>query len=388
VDVLSRRDLEDLLKERKPPCVSIYMPAHQGATQVDEDPLRLKNLLKEAESSLEAMGYAGRDLAAVLGPPRTRILRDTMFWKYQGKGLALFLARDQMKSYRLPAEFEQMAVVGERYHLKPLLPMLGRGERFFVLALNLKKTRLISATRFNALEINPGSAPISLVEALKYDDREKELQFHSGAPEKVAGNFERSAIFHGHGSEKDARNREIMDFFIQLDRGISGTLKEQHAPLVVAGVQKLFGFYRKANSYRYLVESGFVHGSPDGLSPEELRDKALKIVEPIFQRESSEAAERFMNMLGGQRASSDLAEVVAASANGRVDTLFVPLNENRWGTTDEGGTNVVVFAEPKPGSRDLLDFAAIQTLLHDGNVLVPPAEEMPGGNSIAAIYRY
>jgi hypothetical protein len=40
------------------------------------------------------------------------------------------------------------------------------------------------------------------------------------------------------------------------------------------------------------------------------------------------------------------------------------------------------------GSEDLLDFAAVQTILSDGAVYILEGDEMPGGNKAAAVYRY
>jgi hypothetical protein len=42
----------------------------------------------------------------------------------------------------------------------------------------------------------------------------------------------------------------------------------------------------------------------------------------------------------------------------------------------------------EPGSEDLLDFSAIQTLLNGGTVFSLPQEEMPDDKPIAAVFRY
>lgn len=388
MDRFTRSDLQELVKEKKPPCISIFMTTHADVAQVKEDPLKFKNLLKDARRRLESTGYNHKAIERVLGEYGETILEDTLFWKYQGKGLAVFISPDYSNNFRLPQQFGEKVVVMERFYLKPLLPLLGEGERYYVLALSLSNTRLISATHYHATQVSIVGAPISLKEALKYDDPEKQLQFHSGAPEKVAGVMERSAVFHGHGIEKDAKNKEIVEFFHQLDSGVNAVLKEQRAPLVTAGVENLFGLYKKVNSYPRLVTDNYVRGSPDSLSADELREKAWGIVQPIFGEEKKSASERFMDSLGTGLASGNLEEIVPAAFQGRIDTLFVASDAEQWGTADDYGTSVTLLEEKKPGRIDLLDYAAIQTMINDGRVYVVPMSEVPQGREAAAVFRY
>jgi hypothetical protein len=44
--------------------------------------------------------------------------------------------------------------------------------------------------------------------------------------------------------------------------------------------------------------------------------------------------------------------------------------------------------EPGPQDEDLLDFAAVQTLMHGGRVHVLPEEQMPETEPVAAVLRY
>jgi len=44
--------------------------------------------------------------------------------------------------------------------------------------------------------------------------------------------------------------------------------------------------------------------------------------------------------------------------------------------------------EAKPGDEDLLDLAAVQTLLNGGTVYAVELEKVPDGASLAAVFRY
>lgn len=52
MQLISREEIKTLIEEPKGNCVSIYMPTHPGGPEVRQDPIRFKNLVKEAETRL------------------------------------------------------------------------------------------------------------------------------------------------------------------------------------------------------------------------------------------------------------------------------------------------------------------------------------------------
>jgi hypothetical protein len=276
-------------------------------------------------------------------------------------------------------------VVGERFHLKPLLPLLSGDGRFYVLALSQAEVRLFQCTRYSVGEVALESIPGSLAEALRYDDPERQLQFHTGTP---TGTGKRAALFHGHGVGTDDTKDNILRYFRQVDRGLRALLGEESAPLVLAGVDYLFPIYREANTYPNLLEKR-ITGNPEGLTAKELHGQAWKIVEFHFQREQKDAAARYRQFTGTDRASSDLKAIVPAAYHGRVEVLFVAVGIQRWGSFDPQENVVHLHRTPEPGDEDLLDLAAIQTLLHGGAVYAVEQEGVPDQKaSMAALYRY
>jgi hypothetical protein len=71
-----------------------------------------------------------------------------------------------------------------------------------------------------------------------------------------------------------------------------------------------------------------------------------------------------------------------------VETLWVSLAVERWGSFDEETDTVEVRETPKPGDHDLLDLAAIQTLLAGGTVYAAETGDLPGDGPISALLRY
>jgi hypothetical protein len=126
------------------------------------------------------------------------------------------------------------------------------------------------------------------------------------------------------------------------------------------------------------------------LKPQELHDQAWPIVEPYFAKAQQEAIERY-NLYDGsnpERASKTIEEIVSAAAYGRADTLFVAVDTEQWGTFNYETSKVELHPAPQPGDEDLLDLAAIQTLMHGGTVYALPADQVPEGAPMTAIFRY
>ncbi|NDJ78515.1 MAG: hypothetical protein GYB65_19875 [Chloroflexi bacterium] len=385
VDIVTNDILEELLAQHNSPCLSLFMPTVRMGPEVQQNPIRLKNLLKEAEEQLTAIGSAPAVQRELLAP--IQALDDHVFWQQQSDGLAVFAAEKQVLSYRVPLALEELVVVGSRFYIKPLLPLLSHKQRFYVLALSINQVRLFQATQHSISEIPLANTATSLAEALQFDDPEKETQFHTstGAP---ASTDARAASFHGHAADED-RKSDILRFFRQVTQGVNDVLGEENAPLVLVGVDYLHPLYRQANTYAHLVNEG-VEGNPDGFGLDELHAQTWDIVKARLDAERAEVKARFKTLLasGSSQASANLKTVVPAAFYGRVDTLFVARGRQMWGEFDQQAGTVRLYDEATSDNADLLDLAAAQTILKDGAVYVVAPDEMPAETPIAAIFRY
>lgn len=150
MDIFSRDELRPLIEVHTVGCisVSIYMPTFRaGRADVQQNPVRLKNLLREAQERLEKIGLRRAEAHAYLGPAQS-LLDDGTFWLDMSDGLVVFLSKDYFRYYRLPTEFTELVVVANRFHIKPLLPMLATDGRFYVLAISQNTVRLLQCTRW------------------------------------------------------------------------------------------------------------------------------------------------------------------------------------------------------------------------------------------------
>ncbi|HEX2242461.1 MAG TPA: hypothetical protein VHK27_04245, partial [Gammaproteobacteria bacterium] len=157
--MFSKQDLQSLLENRSAgPRVSIYMPTVQAGSQTLQNPIRFKNLLRQAEDLLRERGIKAREIKRLLERAGS-MTDDQAFWQHQDVALAVFIAQDAYYAYRLPIQAEELALVQDRFYIRPLLQALSENERFYVLALSQNRVQLFECNRYNAHEVELEGLP-------------------------------------------------------------------------------------------------------------------------------------------------------------------------------------------------------------------------------------
>ena len=377
---LSRSDFQILATENST-CVSIYMPAEKAGAETRKNPIRFKNLLREAEDKIEHLSESTPELNDSIESAKAYI-ENYDFWQHQDYGLAFFINQDGVKYYRLPYSFEESIHVSDRFYLKPLLPVLTNDSKFYLLALSQNQVRFFLGSHYTINEIKlPEGVPSSLAVALKYDDPEKQQQYHSGDGGGT------TPIYHGQGVGTTDNKDEIKRFFHQIDNALVATFQQERTPLILAGVEFLLPIYQEVNSYNNLLEEG-VTGNPENVSAEDLHSSAWSIIEPHLTAAKKSAMDKYHSLSGTGEATSKLESIVAGAANGQIDTLFVADDALCYGSFDRQTNKVEIDSEETEDNIDLIDFAVTQTYLQSGNVYVVERSQLPDATLAIAILRY
>jgi hypothetical protein len=388
MDILTRAELEQLMRKEQQGCVSIYMPTHRTGTDAQQDPIRLKNLLREAEKQLSAQGIGRREVQNML-EPASMLLQDSTFWQHQSDGLAIFISSNGIRRYRLPLNFEEFVAVMDHIHIKPLLPLFTGDGQFYILALSQNEVRLLNGTRDSVSEVDIGQVGGSLAEAIPSVNHQMSMQLHSsGSTDGMSGSG--SVTFHGQGGGSDeSAKHELLRYFRLVSDGLTEFLQGDRAPLVLAGVEYLLPIYKEANTYPNLIDK-VIKGNPDLLRMDELHKSAWDILGPHFQAAQAEAVAQYQQLAGqaSERAADTLEKIVPAASAGRVETLFLAPGVQQWGVFDPVTNEIELHSQQEAGDEPLLDLAAVQTYLKGGIVYAVEPEKVPGGTSAAAVLRY
>lgn len=377
MDRFSQTELRSLIEQAQGECVSIYLPTHRVKEEAQQDPIRLKNLLRDAERNLAGRDYDAAAAREIL-QPAFDLLEDRSFWQHQGQGLALFLGKGFMRHFRLPIRVEERVVLAEQFCLHPLFSLLNGDGEFYLLALSLNELRLFRGSRFGLEPMVLKGAPGSLADVTARYELQQQIQVHSGG---------RGDLHFGHGDPTEIRKDFLMKYFREVDSAIRETLGQERTPLMLAGVESNMPLYHEANTYMNLLQEG-VPGNPDELQPDELHRQAWEIIAPRFRQRQREAAAAYERLAGTGRTAGAIASILLAAYHGRVESLFIPVGRSIWGRFDPETGTVTLSDEPGPGIADLTSLAAIHTYTQKGAVYAVEPDEMPRNEEVAAVFRY
>ena len=188
------------------------------------------------------------------------------------------------------------------------------------------------------------------------------------------------------GGEEETKNDDLAHFFKQIDRGVNEVLRGHTEPLVLAAVDYELPVYAGVNSYPHLAPES-VHGAPNSLKSGEMHARALDALTRWYEKKVDDAIAEWNHRVGAG-ASSRLKDVVTAAHDGRVLTLLVSDSFESTGAFDEATHSVKGRETGGPADEDLVNDAAVQTILHAGKVLVTPNKKMPNGAPLAATFRF
>jgi len=373
------RELADWTDAR---CVSVFLPVHQVAGREVGDSLRLKNLLRSAENELVQLGMRPPQATRIIARLTEGELADPSSPVFHRAGIALFAATDLHRTYRLAGDAPTLLTVARRFHLKPLLRMLEHDLRFFVLAVTRGYAQLFLGDSIELRPITVPGMPVSLDDAVLYDDRER-------APSRRASRSAESAAvpaFHDQGDRFDHLTEDTMRYLRMVDASLNGVVRKTD-PLVLAGSRDVVALYRGLSSHRALVDRE-VFGNPEVLAVDVLHARASETVAAANDTSTAADVSRFEQLHGTGKASSTPTIVIEAARAGRVDVIFVASDTQLWGCFGAAIDASEIHDARLAGDEDLLDTAAVDAWKTGATVHVVPHAGIPGGTGVAAVFRY
>lgn len=389
MDIISKETIKNLIMSCEGLALSIYMPTFETAREARQNPIRLKNLMEKAEDELINKGLNHDETHDFLAP-LDDLINDEVFWQEQDEGLALFLDTKQLIIYRLPMRFDELMIIGESFYIIPLVPIYKGNGQYFLLALDQKEPTLFQGSKFKLARVDELDLPESLQNMLdEFYEFHSHLQFHNKTvnpnPDLAAG---REGVYFGQGGDDIDENAEIRNYFHLFDEALMEYLDGEDAPLILAGLGYLHPLYQEANSYPNLVIEGITKDI-DSLEAEELHTVSWQIVKGHYQHDVDKALGVYEKLKAkNDDTTEDLSKIVSAAYFQRVHSLFLAEDTHQWGRFDPEDNTVTVSKERTPQNQDLLNLAAIHTLMNGGNILVLPKEQIPGDNLASAILRF
>ena len=382
--LLTKELIQELLAVEQAPCLSLYMPTDRTHPENLKNPIRFKNLVSELEESL-LQKYSANEVKEYLEPLET-LVNDNDIWNYTKDGLAVFSAEGIFEVVSLHKSVEELAMVADSFHTKPLRQYLQSVDHFHVLGLTLHDIRLFEGNRHSLTEIElTDDTPKTIAEALGDELTDK----HTTVASYGGSGGESSPMHHGHGGRKDETEKDTERFF----RIVANTIYEQYTkpsgwPLILAALPEHHNLFQKVSKNPLLLPNGITI-NPSAVSPDQLAKMAWEIMEPEYNLKLETLVDRFEQARANSKGSDDYKEVAVAAVEGRVDTLIVEADRIiavRVTNLVTGNTQKKDMKNPRVD--DLLDDMGELVIKMGGQVMVLPTDKMPSETGLAAIFRY
>ena len=267
------------------PRVSIFMPTHRMGAETRQDPIRFGNLLSRAADLLRERGLTPADIDRMLADARAHEAHEANpFWQHQDRGLAVYVGPDGTDYVSVPLVLDEHVDVGDRFLVRPLLPVLARDGVFHVLAASQDTVTLYRASRYGMTPVEDERLPASAAYFTERTEPTNAVGFHSNSGGGT------SIQFHGLGESPQDEMREQVDNFARaVAKATDEILADAHGPLVLAADDRLLGMLRQHLHHRHTV--------PDGIRehPTALKVRALSSGGAVYAR-PADAADDFPSL--------------------------------------------------------------------------------------------
>lgn len=380
---LLTHDFAAALTGAQPPCLSLYQPTHRSHPANQQDPIRFRNLVKALQHSL-LQQYPQAEIASLLAPFEA-LADDQAYWNQTLDGLAVFAAPGLFQVFTTQRPVKELVVVANSFHTKPLRRLLQSATRYQVLGLSRDAIRLFEGNREALDEIKlVGGVPRTITEALGDELSEK----HQTVASYGGAGPGSTPMRHGHGGKSEELDVDTERFFRAVDHAVLERYSQPSGlPLIIAALPEHHALFHRVSKNPLLVATG-ITVNPDAVSIEELRARAWEVVEPEYHARLAALGEAFGQTRAEGLGSDDLAEVAAAAAAGRVETLLLEADRQVPGRVDEATGQVAPGELDDPMVDDVFDDLGEMVATKGGQVWVVPAEHMPVKSGLAASFRY
>lgn len=374
---LSRKSVMELSQVQSDTCVSLLMSTSSSGPESRQGAVRFKNLVHNAQTALHQRNLREDEIEKLLSPSQ-HILSDRKFWSHQMEGLAVYLENGSMRLYQLPFTVPDRVVVGDCFHVRPLLKAIEQ-ESFYVLDLNLNHAQLLRCDAHGVSEFVPEGFPDSLVSAMMPNSSESSSSLHNGGHPEV----------HHHVRMGVEENRKMVleEWLRTLARSVETFLGDESSPLVLAGVKYVIAEYRKHDRYQHTVDE-VISGSTEKLSANELGEMGRRKLERLKRERFENLLEIFQSELSEGRSVAGLAACLREASTASVEHLLVAEGLTEWGSFSAETFAMEILNDEHPGALELFERACLDTLKNGGRVSVVPVNQMPNESQIAAILRF
>ncbi len=382
--LLTKEFIHELLSVAEAPCISLYMPTHRSHPENTQDTIRYKNLVKQVQESLTEK-FPTAEIHKLLKPFET-LANDHEFWNHTSDGLVILGSPSIFEVIQLHMPVEELVIVSDSFHTKPLRYYLQSADRYQVLALSMDVIHLFEGNRYSLVEIQlPDDFPKTIEEALG----EQLTENHTTVASYGGVGGESTNMHHGHGGKKDEVDSDAKRFFRAVADAIYDSYTKQGAlPLLLAALPEHHSLFNQVNKNPFVLPKG-IEINPQSVSIEKLAQLSWEAMRPVYAEKLEKLVQKFNQAKSDGLGSDNIDEVTEAAEAGRVDILLIESHRVIASQLRNKVTGRFEMTDlTLPVLDDQLDNVGELVTKMGGTIKMIPKEQMPAQTGLAAIFRY
>jgi len=341
-------------------CVSIILNTHRTKPDNQNDPVTLKNLIKNAEERLYN-DYEKRFVWPIM--ENINKVADSINHNFNLDSLIIYANKDFADYTRLPVKATDRVVIDNTFATRDLVRAMHQESAYYALVVSRQNARLIEAFNDGVVEEKAGVFPIKN-ETLYATDKKK-LTTNKG------------------------QDNLTEEFFNRVDKALQEAIKDHPMPVVIVTETRNFDHYLKVADKKDLI-IGHVNMNRDEEKAHHIIPEAWNVVQTLIKMKNEARITELRKAVSAGLFASDYNDIWNAIIQGRGKTLFVKrgfyqpalLVENEIVPVDN-------FEKDQKGVvDDIIDEMIEQTMAYGGDVVFVEGDELSKFGSVALMTRY
>ncbi|MFZ4863097.1 hypothetical protein ACL9RF_13040 [Sphingobacterium sp. Mn56C] len=356
--------LKELAAKKTNNCITIILNTHRTFPDSDQDPILLKNLIKEVESKL-APDLSKAAVANLL--ERLNTLADSIDHRLNKEALLLFVNEELADYQRLSIPVVNRTIVDSSFATRDLVRAMHAEANYYVLVLGRDEARFIEAQ--NDKVIQEVGAPFPI----------QNTDLSSSSPAEAA-------------NATRVRNLTA-EFFNRVDKAVNFVRKDHPLPVLLCTEEENYHEYLKIADQKDSILSEFLNRSRQTEKDHAIVSDAWEIIEKIQEHNNNSRKEALRTAVSANKFLVDVNEINNAIQEGRVHTLFIEEGLVQAAHITPEGIELIDATEQTENIEgayieDIYDELIENSLSFGGDVVFLPQGELEKFNGFAAITRY
>lgn len=355
------------------PAVSAFITTHRTFPDHEQDPIALKNTLKEIEKKLSEEQEISNDQKTAILDQLKDALRDYDH-RYNLNTLAIFATPDQAEVYKFPFNVEPRVIIDRSFATRDIIRELNHALHYYVVIVSRTQGRLLEV--FND----------QLVHEFGEEDQLQNLEFP----------HENTALYATNSGDRANASKEdnyLKEFLTRIDKSVQEVHNTHPLPIILVGDERNVALYEQLTEQPNII-IGKVTNSAD------LEAEARHIIEEVqpaldeYHHQKQIVTLSDMDQARDQNLLiEDLASIYRAANEGRVRQVFVRKGYIQPAVINTETLNVdpgrkAIDSASEYKSDDVVDDIINLAVKHGGQANFINTENFKESSGILAALRY